>query len=122
MRADDRQHVSAKHDPSRCAGGPWQDATRRVLAPPSRREERTRLVADRHLLHQVPRLEVAHALPRRRTARLEVVDAELPRAGNEKGRVWDGHVRGHTLTSLPLTTRESGSAFMSQCLEAIVGV
>ena len=51
-------------------------------------------VADLHLFHQVSSLEVAHALPWRRLARLEVVDAELARAGLETHARAQSRMRG----------------------------
>ena len=69
------------------------------------------LIADFHGLHQLFRLMIPNTLPWRCFDLLKVIDAELRPSARPLGR---GLVFALTLTSLPFSRREFGSAFISQ--------
>jgi hypothetical protein len=68
-------------------------------------------ITEFHFFHQVLRFMIPDALPRRRFGRLEIVNAKLD-IGRQQCPC--AAISLLTFTSCPFTTRESGSAFMSQ--------
>lgn len=80
----------------------------------------TYLISNGHLFHQVACFKVSDSFPGRRSYSLKIIHAEL----SEIVCAWQRTIlssrakvleQERTLTSLPFTTRESGSAFISQC-------